>query len=85
VSNVIPPSTALAFVTKMGEKQKFTSSNAIQVKNQQETISTEEKLDVISQPEKDEFVVDICHNVKYAHGSICKIHDNADRITESAK
>ena len=37
---VIPPSTALAFVTKMNEKCICTSPSAIQVKNRQETIST---------------------------------------------
>jgi hypothetical protein len=36
----------------MSEKRKSTFPNAIQVKNHQETISTEEKLDVISQLEK---------------------------------
>jgi hypothetical protein len=36
----------------MSEKSKSTSPSAMQVKNQQETSSTEEKLDVISQLEK---------------------------------
>jgi hypothetical protein len=38
----------------MSEKCKSTSPSAIQVKNQRKTISTEEKLDVISQLEKGE-------------------------------
>jgi hypothetical protein len=38
----------------MSEKCKSTSPRAIQVKNQQETISTEEKLDMISQLKKGE-------------------------------
>jgi hypothetical protein len=38
----------------MSEKRKSTSPSAIQVKNWRETISTEEKLDVISQLEKGE-------------------------------
>jgi hypothetical protein len=45
-------STALAFLTKVGEKSEFTSASEIQVKNQWTTISTEEKLDVISRLEK---------------------------------
>jgi len=49
------------------------------------TIRTEEKLDVISWPEKGEWIVDICHNVRFADISVCTIHDNADRIKESAK
>ena len=32
-----------------------------------------------------EQTVDISHNVRLAHGSVHTIHDNADRITESAK
>jgi len=50
------------------------------VKNQQKTISTEEKLDVISWLEQGERIVDEWHNV-----SICTILDNADRIEESAE
>jgi hypothetical protein len=45
----------------------------------------EEKLDVISRLQKGERIVDICCNVRLAHGSICTIYDNADRIKESAK
>jgi len=48
VADVVPPSTALAVVTKMSEKCKSTSSSAIQVKNRHKTIRTEEKLDTIS-------------------------------------
>jgi len=77
--------TKLNFVTKMSEKHKSTSPSAIQVKNWWETISTEEKLDVISWLEKGEQIVDICHNVKLTHSSVHTICDNAGRITESAK
>jgi hypothetical protein len=49
------------------------------------TISTEENLDVISQPEKGERIVDICCNVRFAHISMCTVYDNAGRITEHAK
>jgi hypothetical protein len=75
----------LAFVTKITEKHKFTSPSAIQVKNQRRTISTEEKLDAISQIEKKVDELMTCHNVKFAHISISAIREHADRITESAK
>jgi hypothetical protein len=35
--------------------------------------------------EKGEQIVDVCRNVRLAHGIIHKICDNADRIKESAK
>jgi len=85
MANVIPPSTALVVVTKMSEKHKPTFPNAIQVKNHWETVSAEEKLDVISQLEKGKWFDDKCHNVRFAHGSLRTIRDNADKITESAK
>jgi len=44
----------LAFATKVSQKHKSASHSAIQVKNQQKTISVEEKLDVISLFEKGE-------------------------------
>jgi len=53
------------------------------VKSWQETISTEEKLDIISQIKRGEQIVDICCTV--AHSSVRTICDNAGRITESAK
>jgi hypothetical protein len=42
----------------MNEKHKSTTPSAKQVKNQQDS-STEEKLDIISQPEKGEQIVSI--------------------------
>jgi hypothetical protein len=69
----------------MSEKCKSASLSAIQVKNWQKTIGIEEKLHVIMQREKGEQIIDICHNVRLAHGIVHKIHDNADRIKESAK
>jgi hypothetical protein len=69
----------------MSEKCKSTSPSAIQVKNRQKTVSIEEKLDVISRLEKGERIVDVCHNVRLAHSSICTIRDNVDKIKESAK
>ena len=52
--------------------------SAIQVKNWQETICIEEKLDIIRQHEKGERIFDICCNVRLS--SVCTIHVNADRI-----
>jgi hypothetical protein len=57
----------------------------MQVKNQWKTVSTEEELNIISQLEKDERIVDICRNVRFADISVHAIRDNSDRITESAK
>jgi transcriptional regulator len=54
------------------------------MKNHWQTISTEEKLDVISQSEKGERIVDICRNVRFTHISMCTVHDNAGRNTERA-
>jgi len=69
----------------MSEKLKCASPSAIQVKNLQKTVSFEEKLDVISQLEKGERIVDICHNVRLAYSSIHTICNNANRIKENAK
>ena len=69
----------------MSEKHKLTSSSAVQVKIRQKTIGIEEKLDVISQLDRGEQIVDKCYNVRLTHSSICAICDNADRIKESAK
>jgi hypothetical protein len=49
VGDIIPPSTALAFVTKMSKKCKFTAHGASQVKNQQKTVSIEERLGAVCQ------------------------------------
>jgi transcriptional regulator len=69
----------------MSEKRKSASPCAIQVKNRRKTTGTEEKLHVISRREKGERTVDICRNVRLTHSSVHTIHDNADRIKESAK
>jgi len=61
------------------------SPSAIQIKNRRKTIRTEKKLDIISQMEKGEQTVDLCHNVGHTHTSVHTICDNADRIKESAK
>jgi len=64
VADIGPCEIALAFVTKMSNEHKPTTASAIQVKNWWKTISTEEKLDVISLLEKDERIVDVCLEVK---------------------
>jgi hypothetical protein len=64
----------------MSVKRKSLSPCAIQVQNQQKTIGFEEKLYL-----KGDRIVDKCHNVTFAHFSICTYCDNAERITKSAK
>jgi hypothetical protein len=85
MADVTSPSIALVFVIKMSEKHQYTLPSAIKVKNRQKTVTTEKKLDVISQHKKGKQTVDTCCNVRFPHGSVGTIHDNADRITESAK
>jgi hypothetical protein len=55
------------------------------VKNRRKTNSNEKKLNVISQLEKGERIVDICRNVRFARSSVRTIRDNGDRITEIAE
>jgi hypothetical protein len=55
------------------------------MKNWLKTISIEEELDVISQLEKDEQIVDIWHIVRFAHSSVHTTCDSANRITVSTK
>jgi len=84
VADVVPPSIALAFVTKMSEIHTSASPSAIQMKNWWKKFSTEEKLDIISHPEKAEWIADTGCNVRFAHCSTCTIHDSAEKITGSA-
>jgi len=69
----------------MSEKHNTISPGAVQVRNQWETIGFEEKLDVISQLEKGEQIVDIRCTVRQAHSSVHTVCHNADRITECAE
>ena len=85
VADVVPPSIALAFVTKMREKHKSTSPSGIQMKNWWKKFNIEEKLDIISHLEKGERIANTGCNVRFAHCSICTIYDNDDRITRSAR
>jgi len=48
----------------MSNEHKPTTASAIQLKNRWKIISTEEILDVISLLEKDEWIVDVCPEVK---------------------
>jgi hypothetical protein len=82
---MVHPSTILDFLIKISKKCKSTSPSALQVKNWQKTIGIEYKADIISQLEKGERNVDICHNVRTTHSNVCAIRDNADRITECGK
>jgi hypothetical protein len=77
-AHLVTSSAALAFLTNISDKHKSASPCAIQVKNQQKTISTGEKLVVLSRCERGERFVDICHNVRLAHSSIRTICDNVD-------
>jgi hypothetical protein len=85
VACVTLPSSALAAVTHMSEKRKPKSPSAIQVKNWQKTVSIEERLNVVSELEKFERIVDTCHNVRFTCSSVHIIRDNAERITRSVK
>ena len=76
-------SLVLAFDTKMWKKRKSTLPSAMQVRNRRKTISTAEKLDVTSEFERDERIVDVCRNFRSVRS---RLHTaNVDRITESAK
>jgi len=61
------------------------SATAIQVKNQQKTITTEEKLDVISQLENGEWIVGTCWHIRLIHSTVHTICSNTDRMKLSAK
>jgi hypothetical protein len=80
VAHLVSSSTALAFLTNMREKRKSSSPSAIQVKDRRKTVGIAVKLHVISRIEKGKRIVNICRNVRLAHGTVHKIHDNADRI-----
>ena len=47
MAHLVSSSTTLAVLTDMSEKHKSTSPSAMQVKYQQKTIGTEEKLEAI--------------------------------------
>jgi len=84
VADVVPPSTTLAFI-KMNEKHKSPSPSVIQVKNQRKTIGNEETSDAITWLEQGEWSVNMHHNARLVHSSICTICDNAGVLKESAK
>ena len=73
------------FVAKMTQTCKSTVLHAIRQKKWWNTINIEETLEVISRLEIAEQTTDIWHNVRFTHNSECTIHDNCDRIKESAK
>ena len=84
IAHVAFSSMALASLTDMNDKCKLSSSNTIKVKNQQKSISIEDKLDIMSWLENGEQIGDTWHNVRLAH-NIHTVCDNADRINKSAK
>jgi hypothetical protein len=51
------------------------------MKNWWKIIAFKEKLDVISQLQKSERIIDICCDIRIAHSSVFTICDNAERIT----
>lgn len=65
MANLVSSSATLAFLTNMGDKLQSTAPSIIQVKNRQQTVRTEEKLDIIIQLEKGELIVDVCLSVVY--------------------
>ena len=70
------PLQALAFLTNMREERNSASPSAAQM-----TITTEEKLDIISRlVKKMSELWTYAIMLRLAHGSVCTIHDNADRI-----
>jgi hypothetical protein len=75
--HLVYASTALAFITNMGDKHVSTSPTAIQSVKE---INIEEKLDVLGRLANGEQSADTCHNVGLPHTSVCKICNNADRI-----
>jgi hypothetical protein len=82
VVHVVSSSTPLVFLTSMSEKCQSTSSNAVQVKNQQKIIGVEEKLYVINQLRKVNELLTCTIMLRRAHGVVCTSHDNADRFKE---
>jgi len=70
----------------MSKEHNSTSPSAVQMKNWQKTITTEDKLDVISWlVKKINKLLTYAIMLRLAHGSVCTIHYNADRIKEDAK
>jgi len=69
----------------MDEKCRSTLPSVMQMKNQQKTISTKGKLDIICRLKNGERIVDMGCNVRLAHGFARTIHDNADGIKEAAQ
>jgi hypothetical protein len=84
VAHLVSSATALAFLSNMHEKHKSASPSAVQVKNQQKTNSTDEKLHT-SWLGKSEGIVDIRPNVWVTHSSVHTIRNKPDKIKETAK
>jgi hypothetical protein len=65
VPNLVSSLAPLTFLTNMGDRPQSTAASAIQVKNQQQAVCIEEKLDIINQLEKGEEIVDLCLNGRF--------------------
>ena len=61
---------SICFSYQVMKKYKSTSPSANQVKHLWKTNRTEEKLDLISQHENGEWIVDTWHHVRFAHSSV---------------
>ena len=83
--HVVSSSTPLVCLTSMCEKCHSSSSNAIQVKNQQKIIGIEEKLYVMNQLIKVNELLTCTIMLRLAHGVVRTGHDNADRFKERTK
>ena len=69
----------------MSEIRQAASPRAIQMKNRRNTISTEEKLDVVSRLEEGKLIVDVWRDVRLADGSVRTVCVNDDRVTGNVK
>jgi hypothetical protein len=58
-SDIVPPSKALVFVTKMSGKRKSKSCSAFRVKNWRKKKTIEENLDLIRKFDQGEGIVDM--------------------------
>jgi hypothetical protein len=84
MANVVPPSAAMAFVTKRATNLNLHHPVKSKCKiNKRQSVL--KKIRLLSRLGKCERKVDICHNFRFAHSSIHTIQDSADRITESGK
>jgi hypothetical protein len=75
----------VAFVTKMSEKHCITWCNSSEKSAKDSQYWREIRHNTVCQVEKGEQIVDTCQNVRLACSRVRTIHNDADRIPESAK